>query len=58
MQEAYEEIVEFIFIARGTMPTNIIAFWPSEMTQARIGNLIRRQKDGSLNEDESTNSNI
>lgn len=51
MPKAYEEIIEFI--ARGTTPDNIVAFRTSETTNARVGDLIGRAKDGGLNEEET-----
>ena len=50
MQKAYEEIIEFI--ARGTTPDNVAAFQPSDAAKARVGDLIRRHKNGELSEDE------
>ena len=51
MPKAYEEIIEFI--ARGTTPANVVAFAPSEAAKARVGDLIRRHKNGGLNFDEA-----
>ena len=51
MQKAYEEIIEFI--ARGTTPDNVVAFQPSDAAKARVGDLIRRHKNGGLNADET-----
>ncbi len=51
MQKAYEEIIEFI--ARGTTPDKVAAFRPSDATKARVGELIRRHKNGGLNPDEA-----
>ena len=48
--KAYEEIVEFI--AAGTNPSSIISFQPSEEVKERISNLIFREKNEELAEDE------
>lgn len=44
--KAYEEVVDFI--AAGTTPQNVIAFRPSEAAQARVEDLLAREKDGEL----------
>ena len=44
--KAYEEVVDFI--AAGTTPQNVIAFRPSEAAQARVEDLLSREKDGEL----------
>ena len=44
--KAYEEVVDFI--AAGTTPQNVIAFRPSEASQARVEDLLSREKDGEL----------
>ncbi len=44
--KAYEEVIDFI--AAGTTPQNVIAFRPSEAAQARIEDLLSREKDGAL----------
>ena len=51
MEKAYEEIIEFI--ARGTTPDNVVAFQPSDAAKERVGDLIRRHKNGGLNADEA-----
>jgi len=48
--KAYEEIVEFI--AAGTNPSSIISFHPSEEVKERVSNLIFREKNEELAEDE------
>ncbi len=50
MEKAYEEIIEFI--ARGTTPGNVVAFQPSDAAKERVGDLIRRHKNGGLSEEE------
>lgn len=49
---AYEEVVEFI--AAGATPQNVVAFRPSETTRARVFDLIEREKNEGLNEDEKS----
>ena len=44
--KAYEEVVDFI--AAGTTPQNVINFRPSEAAQARVEDLLAREKDGEL----------
>jgi hypothetical protein len=44
--KAYEEVVDFI--AAGTTPQNVIAFRPSEAAQARVEDLLSREKEGEL----------
>ena len=44
--KAYEEIVDFI--AAGTTPQNVIDFRPSEAVQARVEDLLMREKEGEL----------
>jgi hypothetical protein len=44
--KAYAEIVDFI--AAGTTPQNVIDFRPSAKTQARVKDLLEREKDGEL----------
>lgn len=44
--KAYEEVADFI--AAGTTPQNVIAFRPSEAAQARVEDLLAREKDGVL----------
>ncbi len=51
MQKVYEEIIEFI--ARGTTPDNLAKFTPSDVAKARVGELIRRHKNGGLNAEEA-----
>jgi hypothetical protein len=48
---AYEELVEFI--AGGTTPQAVIDFRPSELTKARVAELIHRQKTTSLSAEET-----
>lgn len=44
--KAYEEVVDFI--AAGTTPQNVIAFRPSEESQARVADLLIREKNGDV----------
>ena len=44
--KAYEEVIDFI--AAGTTPQNVIAFRPSEAAQARVDDLLAREKDEEL----------
>lgn len=44
--KAYEEVADFI--AAGTTPQNVIEFRPSEAAQARIDDLLAREKEGDL----------
>ena len=44
--KAYEEVVDFI--AAGTTTQNVIAFHPSEASQARVTDLLAREKNGDL----------
>ena len=50
--KAYEEVVDFI--AAGTTPQNVIDFRPSETTQARVEDLLEREKEGVLSPSEKT----
>ena len=50
--KAYEEVVDFI--AAGTTPQNVIAFRPSEAAQARVEDLLSREKDGELSSAEKS----
>ena len=43
-EKAYDEVVDFI--AAGTTPQNVIAFRPSEESQARVNDLLEREKSG------------
>jgi hypothetical protein len=44
--KAYEEVVDFI--AAGTTPRNVVEFRPSEESQARVSDLLFREKNGEL----------
>ena len=50
MSVAYDEFVEFL--AAGTTPQGAIDFHPSEATREKVAELIRRQKLGSLSDEE------
>jgi hypothetical protein len=52
---AYEEFVDFI--AAGTTPQAIVDYKPSARTRERVGELVRRQKNGELSYDESAELN-
>ncbi len=45
--KVYEEMIDFI--AAGTTPQNVVNFRPSESAQARVEDLLSREKDGKLN---------
>lgn len=47
---AYEEIIDFI--AAGTSSRKVISFRPSEEAEARVANLVAREKTGSLSAEE------
>jgi len=50
--KAYEEVIDFI--AAGTTPQNVIDFRPSEEAQARVEDLLEREKDGTLSSAEKS----
>ena len=50
--KVYEELADFI--AAGTNPQNVIAFRPSEETRQRVWDLVAREKDGGLSEEETS----
>ena len=50
--KAYEEIVDFI--AAGTTPQNVIDFRPSEAAQARVEDLLEREREGALSASEKS----
>jgi hypothetical protein len=52
---AYDEFVDFI--AGGTTPQSVVDFRPSDVTKARVAELIRRQKTLSLSPDEMAGLN-
>jgi hypothetical protein len=52
MTRVYEEFVDFI--AGGSSPNSVAAFRPSEQARARVIDLIRREKEGSLSADEAS----
>jgi hypothetical protein len=51
MLAAYREIVSFM--VKGKTPEEIIAFRPSAKTQARVEDLLHRQQDEGLTDDEA-----
>jgi hypothetical protein len=55
MTVAYDEIVDFI--AAGTTPQSVVDFRPSEVTKARVADLIQQQKTNSLSPDETAELN-
>ena len=48
--KVYEELVDFI--ARGSDPSSVVAFRPSEEARARVADLIAREKTSGLTPDE------
>ena len=48
--QAYQDVIEFI--ASGTTPQSIVAFQPSAVAKARVGELIEREKTTGLSHDE------
>jgi hypothetical protein len=48
----YDEFVDFI--AAGSSPQNVVAFRPSEKTKKRVFNLIEREREKGLSEDEKS----
>lgn len=50
--KAYEEVIDFI--AAGTTPQNVIDFRPSEEAQARVEDLLAREKDNELSSAEKS----
>ncbi len=50
--KAYEEVVDLI--ARGSDPGRVVAFHPSEETQARVEALISREKSSGLTAEEKS----
>lgn len=52
MSVVYNEFVDFL--AAGTTPQGVIDFHPSEATREKVADLIRRQKTGTLSNEEQT----
>ena len=52
MVRAYEEIVDFI--AGGSTPDEVIAFEVSAKARGRVSDLIRRDREGSLTSEETS----
>jgi hypothetical protein len=52
MTRAYEEIIDFI--ARGSTPTAVAQFQPSDETRTQVGRLLERQKMGLLSDEEQS----
>jgi hypothetical protein len=52
MVRAYEEIIDFL--AAGTSPHSLIDFRPSDAAKLRLGDLIEREKEGTLTVDETS----
>ena len=50
MTRAYEEIIDFF--AAGTTPESLINFQPSAIVKERVADLIFREKNGILSDDE------
>ncbi len=58
MAAAHPAYLEFIdFIAGGTTPQQILAFHPSASAQARVEELIAREKENELSLDEQAELN-
>ncbi len=55
MTVAYEEFVDFI--AAGSTPQDVVNFRPSEQAQARVADLIQRQKSSGLSAEETAELN-
>lgn len=55
LSRAYEELVDFI--AAGTTPKKVVEFHPSKATQARVADLIHREKTTGLSPDETSELN-
>lgn len=51
VQKSYDEIVDLF--ARGTTPTKILAFRPSEAARERVQYLLARNKTGELTTEEA-----
>jgi len=51
VQKSYDEIVDLF--ARGTTPTKILAFRPSEAVRERVQYLLARNKTGELTTEEA-----
>ena len=51
MPQVYDEIIDFI--AAGTRPRDLVGFRPSEEAKARVGDLIRREKEAGLSPEEA-----
>ncbi len=50
MTRAYEEVIEFI--AAGSDPRRVADFQPSEAARAQVRDLLRREKDGEITNEE------
>ncbi len=55
MSLAYEEMIDFI--AKGTNPSALVAFQPSEAVKERVADLIYREKTTGLSPDEASELN-
>ena len=55
MALVYEELIDFI-ISHGS-PRDVIEFKPSEAARERVWDLIRREKDGGLTPEETSELN-
>lgn len=51
LNKAYDEVIEFI---ASSSPENVIAFRPSEEAKARVADLIFREKDEGLTDEEKS----
>jgi hypothetical protein len=55
MSLAYEEMIDFI--AKGTNPSAVVAFRPSEAAKGRVADLIYREKTTGLSPEETSELN-
>ena len=52
MTKAYEEVIDFI--AAGNTPEAVVTFKPSETAQARVSDLLAREKNEGLSAEEKS----
>lgn len=50
--KVYEEFIEFI--AAGTSPQSIAGFQPSEQSRQRVTELLKKEKQNTISEEEQT----
>lgn len=56
MERVYEEIIDFL--AAGTTPSAIMALQPSAKANARVANLMHREKTTGLSAEETAELNM